>query len=292
MNLRDFEYLAAVAHHLHFGNAARACHVSQPTLSMQLKKLEEYLGVQLFERTNKSVMLTRTGQDILARARQALEASHAIREIARQTKEPLSGELRLGVFPTLGPYLLPWLVPRVSAAMPRLSLLLVEEKTPILLEQLQSGEIDCALLALPVEAPGLIAQPVIIEPFLLAVPTHHALAVQGRVSLSDLRGQSVLLLEEGHCLRAQALEVCQSIGAGEASRFRATSLETLRHMVAAGSAITLMPKLATATPTEGLRYLPFSKPAPSRHIALVWRETSARSEVFQRLCSILKGLKP
>ncbi len=291
MNLRDLQYLATVAEHLHFGRAASLCNVSQPTLSMQLKKLEDYLGVQLFERTNRSVMLTPIGSAITTRARQILSEAEAIRELARTAADPLSGNVHLGVFPTLAPYLLPTLVPKIKEHFPRLTLRLTEEKTPQIITQLEEGKLDCALIALPAESEHLTAIPLFSEPFLLAVPAHHPLARRKTVTPDDLAPYALLLLEEGHCLRAQALEVCHAIGIGEANTFRATSLETLRHMVAAGGAITLMPKLACQQTDPLVRYIPFAAPAPSRTIGLVWRKTSARTPLFTALAKLLRQKK-
>ena len=283
MNLRDLQYLTAVAEHLHFGKAALACNVSQPTLSMQLKKLEDYLGVQLFERTNKSVMLTAIGHTIVERAKALLTQADAIRELAKVARNPLSGEVRLGVFPTLAPYLLPSIMPRIKTMFPHINLLLIEEKTPQILKLLHEGKLDCALVALPTGEDSLIGMPLFIEPFYLAVPQGHALAKRKTVCAGDLTPYTLLLLEEGHCLREQALDVCNTIGIGEANNFRATSLETLRHMVAAGGAITLMPKLAIQPNDPLVRYIPFESPAPSRTIGLVWRATSARTPLFTEL---------
>ena len=237
MNLRDLQYLVAVSDTLHFGRAAAQVHVSQPTLSMQLKKLEETLGVQLIERSNKQVMLTPIGMEIAARARGILTSTAQLVEVAKHARDPLAGTLHLGLFPTLAPYLLPSLMPHLRARFPALKLQLVEEKTPELLQQLEAGEIDAALLTLPLPAahPALVSASLFTEPFLLAVSPSHRLAKRKKVALSDLTQESVLLLEDGHCLRDQALEICQMIGVGEASHFRATSLETLRHMVAAGA---------------------------------------------------------
>jgi LysR family hydrogen peroxide-inducible transcriptional activator len=283
MNLRDLQYLAAVADHLHFGKAAEACNVSQPTLSMQLKKLEETLGVQLFERTNKSVMLTAIGSDITMRAKRILEESQQLREAAKAAVNPLSGDLRLGIFPTLAPYLLPSLMPKLKKQFPLLNLLLVEEKTASLITQLEEGKIDCAMLAMPVDNPALDSKKLFDEPFVLAVPKTHALAKRTSVSQSEIQNETLLLLEEGHCLREQALEVCSAIGMGESNSFRATSLETLRHMVAAGNALTLMPKLSVRNEDALVRYIPFKKPAPMRSIGLYWRKTSPRSLLFTQI---------
>lgn len=286
MNIRDMQYLVAVAEHLHFGQAAEACNVSQPTLSMQLKKLEEFLDVRLFERSNKQVMLTPVGKEILAHARALLSEGEQIKSIARAAKDPLAGEVRLGVFPTLAPYLLPHIMPVIRRKFPKLSLLLVEEKTPILLDQLEHGALEATLLALPVHKHALHIKELFKETFYLAVPTTHPLAAKKSVTYADLANQEMLLLDEGHCLRDQALEVCQTIGIGEAKAFRATSLETLRHMVAAGDAVTLMPELA-ASPQKGITYVPFAKPVPSRTIGLCWRARGSRSALYQSLGDVI-----
>jgi len=282
MNLRDLLYLAAVAKHLHFGRAAEECNISQPTLSMQLKKLEDTLGVQLFERTNKSVMLTPIGKDITQRAERILSEAAQIRTLAKASKDPFAGEIRLGIFPTLAPYLLPTLMPKLKKQFPKLNILLVEEKTPLLIEKLTSGELDAAILAMPV-ANDFAQMRLFEEPFLLAVPSSHKLAGKKSIALSDISNETMLLLEDGHCLREQALEVCHMIGAGESKNFRATSLETLRHMVASGGGITLIPKLATLDGDLNLRYVHFKKPAPSRTIGLYWRKTSAREPLLKEI---------
>ncbi len=284
MNLRDLHYLLAVAEHLHFGKAALACHVSQPTLSMQLKKLEETLGVQLFERTNKQVMLTATGHAVVAHARNVLAEVEQMKTVASNAHDVMGGTIRMGIFPTLAPYLLPSLMPQMRTWFPKLSLQLVEEKTHDLVQQLESGAIDCAMLAMPLEQPSaLIHRPLFREAFTLAVSADHPLAKRAWVKLTDLSQVSMLLLEDGHCLRAQALEVCALVGVGESGHFRATSLETLRHMVASSDAATLMPQLATRSHDPLLRYIPFKAPAPARQIGLYWRPTSARGKLFEAM---------
>lgn len=286
MNLRDLQYFLAVTEHLNFGRAANACHVSQPTLSMQLKKLEETLGVQLFERTNKQVRLTEVGEQMATRTRRILDEVAQMKLTATAARDPESGTLRLGIFPTLAPYLLPMLMPQLVARFPKLNFQLVEEKTPVLMERLQQGALDAALLAMPVE--GFETQALFSEPFLLAVAKHHPLAKRTSVSLADLNEVQMLLLEDGHCLRDQALEVCQRAGAGEGS-FRATSLETLRHMVAASDAATLMPLLATRDDHSHLAYIPFGEGPPSRSIGLFWRRSSARATLFNALGELVSS---
>ncbi len=288
MNLRDLQYLVAVADHLHFGKAASAVNVSQPTLSMQIKKLEESLGVQLIERTNKQVILTPVGHVIVGRARKVLDEAAQLKLIAASSRDPLAGTLRVGLFPTLAPYLLPALMPKLHAKFPRMQIQLVEEKTPVLIEQLESGALDCALLAMPVASDTLRVESLFTEPFLLATSKQHRLAARKSVKLEDLRKENVLLLEDGHCLRDQALEVCQTIGIGETASFRATSLETLRHMVATSDAVTLMPALA-AEGDRTARYIPFTSPAPSRRIGLYWRASSARAPLFAAMAELISA---
>lgn len=289
MNLRDLQYLVAVADYLHFGKAADACHVSQPTLSMQLKKLEDEIGGQLFERTNKKIMPTSLGLEVTRRARAALQEVDHIRSLARNASDPLAGDLRVGIFPTLAPYLLPALVPKIKNHFPALNLMLTEDKTNNLLEQLDKGQLDCALLAMPNENDRLESVSLFQESFYLAVPANHKLAKHKSIEPSALENMNLLLLDEGHCLRDQALQVCRSIGAGEAQNFRATSLETLRQMVAGSNAITLMPQLAINTKDPLVCYIPFKAPAPSRTIGLYWRKSSGRQKLYQ-LLSLQKNL--
>ncbi len=287
MNLRDLQYLVAVAELGHFGKAALQCNTSQPTLSMQLKKLEDYLGVQLIERSNKRVMMTPIGESIAAQANTILQHSADIHALAKAAQDPFAGEFRLGAFPTLAPYYLPVAVPAIHQALPRLKLLLVEEKTPLLLERLKTGALDAAFLALPVEEEWAESVPLFDDPFLLAVPHHHPLAKRKQVTQRDLQDERLLLLEDGHCLRSQALAVCSLTGAAEQQEFRATSLETLRQMVGAGVGITLMPQLA-AGKEKSVKYLPFAGLAPSRTIGLVWRKHTARKACIERVLQSLR----
>lgn len=291
MNLRDLSYLVAVADHQHFGKAAKACFVSQPALSMQLQKLEDTLGVQLFERSNKQVRTTDVGEVIIQRARKLLRDADEIRDIAKAFQDPLAGDLRLGAFPTLAPYYLPKIVPMLHKRLPKLNLLLVEEKTQTLLEMLQAGKLDAAFIALPVEERDLDSYPLFDDSFLLAVPKKHALASRKEVTMGDIRKEDLMLLEEGHCLRSQVLTVCDLIGNLEQKEFRATSLETLRQMVVAGGGITLIPKLA-ARPDKNIAYLPFKGTPPARTIGLVWRRQTARLACITRLTELLKGAAP
>ncbi len=294
MNLRDLQYLVSLAEHRHFGRAAEACFVSQPTLSTQIRKLEDELGVSLVERTPRKVLLTEVGRDIATRAREVLNGVEQIRGVARRTLDPESGTVRLGIFPTLGPYLLPHVLPLVRSAVPRLELLLVEEKTETVLRLLREGRLDAGILALPLHEDSLHGEFLFEEPFLLAVSAEHPLAhMHGQLKLADLSKQNLLLLEDGHCLRDQALEVCHMVGAGEHSGFRATSLETLRQMVAANVGITLLPVIAVkppVAPLDNLHLIEFKGHPPSRRIAMVWRKSSAMDGFLKRLADVLRQL--
>jgi len=294
MNLRDLGYLVAVAEERHFGRAADACFVSQPTLSTQLKKLEKELGVELIERNPGQVMLTDAGERVVARARIILGETENIRSIARQAQDPESGSVRLGLFPTIAPYLLPHVVPHLHARFPNLELLLVEEKTEVVLDRLRNGQLDAVVVALPVHDASLHQEFLFTEDFLLAVPSDHPLAgTDEPVAVSVLANEHVLLLEEGHCLREQALAVCQIAGASERSGFRATSLETLRQMVAAGVGVTLLPELAVqapVAPSEDIALLRFADPVPNRRIAMLWRETSVYRDFLPKLADVIRDL--
>jgi LysR family hydrogen peroxide-inducible transcriptional activator len=295
MNLRSLEYLVALADHRHFGRAAEAVFVSQPTLSSQVKKLEQELGVELVERGTRGVMLTEPGERIVARARTMLAEADNIRAIASLATDPEAGSLRLGAFPTLGPYLLPHVVPAIRRRFPRLELLLTEEKSEVLLAQLRDGRLDAVLLAMPNALPGLHEEPLFDEQFLLAVPTGHRLADAGHVATSALAGESLLLLDEGHCLREQALSVCHMAGAGERVGFRATSLETLRQMVASGTGVTLLPRLSVSPPvpeSSDIVLVDLDTPAPSRRIALYWRTSSVHADVLGELAVVIRRAAP
>lgn len=286
MNIRDLKYFLAVAELEHFGQAAEQCHVSQPTLSGQIKKLEEQLGITLFERTNRRVMLTESGSHIATYARRILREVDAIHEIAESSRDPMAGKFRLGAFPTLSTYVFPKIVPKVKEVMPNLRLILSEEKTYYLIDKLKNGDIDAALLALPIHDDFLLSQELFDDEFYLAVPPDHALTKYDKIDQKMLKKHRLLLLEEGHCLRDQSLEVCQLHGISEEQDFKATGLETLRQMVKAGTGITFMPKIAIQENEMGIHYIPFKPPAPSRKIGLVWRKTSARQQVMNKLIGI------
>ncbi|MBD9436754.1 DNA-binding transcriptional regulator OxyR [Pseudoxanthomonas sp. PXM03] len=295
MNLRDLKYLVSLADHKHFGRAAAACYVSQPTLSTQIKKLEDELGVPLVERAPRKVMLTPAGRDAADRARRIVAEVEQMKEAARRSQDPEAGTVRLGLFPTLGPYLLPHVVPRLRARFPHLELLLIEEKSDVLLSRLREGKLDAGLLALPVADDQLHTEFLFEEPFLLAVPESHPLAKRESLTLAELSQHQLLLLEDGHCLREQALDVCRLSGANEKSEFRATSLETLRQMVAADVGITLLPTLAVKPPVaryENIHLLGFSDSHPSRQIAMVWRRSSAMNDFLMELAGVFRDLPP
>ena len=290
LKLKDLRYLVAVADLRHFGRAAARCFVSQPTLSTQLKKLERSLGVQLIERAPNHVTLTAAGEQIVARARRIIEASEEVVEVAASQRDPLAGKLRVALLPTIGPYLLPRVMRPLRRSLPRLELRLYEYQTAPMLEKLQAGELDLGILALPVELGGLESRELYREAFTLAVPERHPLAQRDTVRISDLQGERLLLLEEGHCLRDQALEVCARAGVSEGEEFRATSLETLRQMVAAGAGVTLLPELAGRGAygnARGVAVRPFVRPAPVRHIGAVWRRTTPRRTAIDAVTRLI-----
>lgn len=295
MNLRDLRYFVALADTRHFGKAAERSFVSQPTLSAQIKKLETYLGVQLIERQPRKVALTETGTKILPLARRILQESDEIVSLARNEHDPLSGKLKVGLIPTIGPYLLPLVTRKLRKQLPALKLMLYEYQTQPLLEKLRAGDVDLGILALPVPLDGLEARPLYDENFTLAVPAQSPLAKKSSIKLDDLTGETLLLLEDGHCLRDQALDVCSRIDVKESDDYRATSLETLRQMVAAGLGITLLPELATRGPFgsgQGLTVKAFARPVPSRSVGAVWRKSTARTAAIDAVCDTIKSSMP
>ncbi|MBU3672518.1 MAG: LysR family transcriptional regulator [Sinobacteraceae bacterium] len=291
IKLKDLRYLVAVADTGHFGKAAARCFVSQPTLSAQLKKLEDYLGVPLIERQPRHALLTPAGEEIVRRARLIVEATDEVVDIARTHRDPLAGRLRVAFLPTIGPYLLPAIAPALRKALPRLDLLLYEHQTEPMLQKLRAGDIDMGILALPVEMEGLASAPLYDEPFVVAAPARHPLATKKQLRIEDLRGATLLLLEDGHCLRDQALDVCNRIDVEEKQDFRATSIETLRQMVASGAGVTLLPELATRgihAHTRGVAVRPFAKPAPTRTIGAIWRKSSPRRNAIEQVAQIIR----
>ncbi len=293
MNVRDLEYLVAVAEHGHFGRAAQACYVSQPTLSTQIRKLEAELGVELIERRRQGTTLTDVGERVVAHARAAIAQIESIQSVAEQATDPEAGTLRLGLFPTLAPYLLPHVVRPLHERFPKLEMLLVEEKTEVIVDRLRAGTLDAGLLALPLPTPSgvLKTKNLFTEDFVLAVPKSRDLAGHdGLLPVSQLADEDLLLLEEGHCLRDQALSVCQMTGARERRGFRATSLETLRQMVAADVGVTLLPKLAVTSPvpTSGdVMLVQFADPVPNRQIVLCWRTSHVRGSLLEQIGDVI-----
>lgn len=285
MTLTELRYIVAVARERHFGRAADASHVSQPTLSVAIKKLEDELGVTIFERGSTEVSVTPIGEQIVAQAARVLEQTGAIRELARQGKDPLSGPLRLGVIYTIGPYLLPDFMRVVIRDAPAMPLVLQENYTVKLIEMIKLGELDAAIMALPVPESGLIAQPLYDEPFVVAVPRHHPFAKRKSISAEELKSETMLLLGAGHCFRDQVLEICPELSrfspnpAGIQKTFEGSSLETIRHMVASGIGITVLPRtsMPSTVPKDSLlAYIPFAAPAPERRVVLAWRKTFPR----------------
>ena len=305
MTLTELKYIVAVAREKHFGHAADACYVSQPTLSVAIKKLEEELDVKLFERSAGEVTVTPLGEEIVRQAQSVLEQAAAIKEIAKRGKDPLAGPLTLGVIYTIGPYLLPDLVRQAIKRSPQMPLMLQENFTVKLLEMLRTGEIDCAILAEPFPDTGLAMAPLYDEPFMAAVPSTHPLAAQKSITAAELKSETMLLLGAGHCFRNHVLEVCPefarfaSNAEGIRKSFEGSSLETIKHMVAAGMGVTLVPRLSV--PRDALltvsrrrksdetyiRYLPIREeagsPPPTRRVVLAWRRSFTRYEAIAAL---------
>ena len=286
MNIRDLKYLVAVADLQNFRKAAELCNVSQPTLSMQIKKLEDYLQVTLIERTNKSVIITEAGRQIVEKAREVAILTDSIKRTADSFRNPYEGEMRLGAFPTLAPYYFPKILPVLREQFPSLSIYLVEEKTEDLIYKLKKAEIDAAFLALPINEKGLVSKAVFTEEFYLGVSKDHELADRSSITQDDMIGRRLMLLEEGHCLRYQALDFCTPSGVQETQGFRATSLATLRQMVANGVGITLFPEIARKK-NDGIKYIKFKGNKPKRTIGLVHRKGSAKTKILDEMHEML-----
>lgn len=296
MNLRDLRYIVAVADLSHFGRAAEACHVSQPTLSGQILKLEEELGVAIFERVGRSVRVSRVGEEIVGHARRAVSAADSILMTAQAGRDPLAGSLRLGIIPTLGPYLMPFILPEAAKRLPLMPLMLVEDQTDRILEPLRDGRLDAALIASDPAGGQLIEETLFDEPFWLVLPAGHALAPRKTILSSDLDPKSLLLLSDGHCLRDQALDLCghPELGGLVNADMRASSLETLLHLTAAGYGVTVVPGLAVHNwrPDERLVLRPMRGPNTSRRVRLVWRRQSPRTKALHALAELLRRCVP
>ena len=300
MTLTELKYIVAVARERHFGRAAEACFVSQPTLSAAIRKLEDELGVVLFERGGSEVGITPIGERIVAQAQKVLEESANVKEIARQGHDPLSGPLRVGVIYTVGPYLLPRLMPVLISRAPQMPLLLQENFTVRLLELLRQGEIDCAIMALPLPDNGLAVHALYDEPFVAAVPRGHRWAARRTVTAAELKDETMLLLGTGHCFRDQVLEVCPELARfspasdGIQRTFEGSSLETIRHMVAAGIGVTVLPAASVPqerSPSELLHYLAFEPPVPSRRVVMAWRKSFPRLAAIQELIAAIEACR-
>ena len=290
MTLTELRYIVAVARERHFGRAAEACFVSQPTLSVAIKKLEEELDCKIFERGSTEVTTTPLGEAIVRQAQQVIEQAQSIREIAKRGKDPLAGPLRLGIIYTIGPYLLPDLVKHAIEQSPQMPLMLQENFTVKLLDMLRTGELDCAIMAEPFPDTGLAIAPLYDEPFVVAVPTLHPLAQRQHISSEELKQETMLLLGTGHCFRDHVLEVCpefarfSSDAEGIKKSFEGSSLETIKHMVASGMGITVVPQLSVPREQQThLRFVPFEAPVPTRRVVLAWRRSFTRYEAIAAL---------
>jgi len=295
MNFRDLQYLVAIDELKHFHNAAEKCFVSQPTLSGQIKKLEEELGVLLIERNNRQVMMTEVGKRIVKQAKIVLSEANEIKTIAQSFQNPMVGEIKIGLIPTLAPYLLPLIIPMLKKTYPLLQIWLHEHQTAVLLKKLQEGDLDALILALPIDTDEFETIDLFKESFYLAVPANSPLATRSRIKTTDLNAKDILLLEEGHCMRGQALDVCYANGANEFSGYRATSLETLRYMVAEGIGMTLLPELAIpkrTTKSDSIKYIPFANPSPYRRIGLLFRRHTSRKTTMENIAKIIQAILP
>lgn len=292
--LRQLQYAVAVAEELSFRRAAERCRVSQPSLSSQIAELEGALGVRLFERDQRRVLVTPAGRELIQRARRMLLEADDLGEAGKRASDPLAGTLRVGVIPTISPYLLPVLAPKLRAKLPRLTIVWREDKTAVLVEALEAGELEAALLALEAEIGDVEREVIATDPFVLAAPRAHPLAKKsGPVTASELRGAEVLLLDDGHCFREQALEVCSTARARE-GEFRATSLATLVQMVAGGTGVTLLPALSVPTEAKraGLSVRALTSPHAHRTIALVWRSRAPLAPALREIAKVARDAYP
>lgn len=292
LSLRQLQYVVAVADTLGFRRAAERCAVSQPTLSTQVQHLEDVLGVKLFERDRRRVLLTSAGEEVVTRARRILVETEDLLAVATRARDPFVGTFRVGVIPTIAPYFLPEVTQVLAKKYPQLRIVFREEKTEDTVRDLWAGTLDAGLVALEAELGALEHAEVMRDPFVVAMPKGHRLAKKKKIAQRDLDDQDVLLLEDGHCLRSQALALCSKAGAHEMD-LRATSLATLVQMVAGSSAVTLLPDLALSVENRGgqLEIRPFSAPVPFRTLALVWRPRSPFADAFRRTASTLRAAR-
>ena len=290
MSLRDYQYILTVAQTRHFGQAAKICHVSQPTLSMQIKKCEERFGISIFERNNKNVCITRDGKKLLNHIEAVLNAQRSLEDEIKTLQNPKNRSYIIGAFPTLAPFLLPRILPLITRQFPENKLYLIEERSAGLLDRLDRHELDAAFLAAPFEHQEKYqSEPIFSEPFFVALPRDHPLSHRKDVHLHELGNEKLLLLEESHCLTGQAVDACEWHGLKPSHDFRATSIETLRQMVASGLGITLMPKIAITGQNKDIIYLPLADtPRPGRDIRLVWRKNYAHGDFMKQISQIIQ----
>jgi LysR family hydrogen peroxide-inducible transcriptional activator len=286
MNLRDLKYIVEVAREKNFARASAKVFVSQPALSMQIKKLEETLGVEIFERDKQNFLITPVGAEIIKKAEIILQESEEIRMIAKNSKDPHKGEIRIGAFPTVASYFLPNFIKNIHKKFPHLKIFLIEAKSDELITKLKSGELDLCLLAMPIADDNLIGEKIFSEKFLLATPKGHPFSKKSKIQIKELRKQELMLLEDGHCMRDQALEICSMVKAFENQDFRATSLETLRQMVANGTGITLIPEIAVRS-DDKIAYVKIFN-APFRTIGIYYRKSSVQKNLIKEIIKLAK----
>lgn len=290
MNIQNLKYFLALADREHFGKASQACFVTQPTLSIQIKNLEKELGVELFERNHKRVLLTSAGKKLVKHAQEILHGIKQMQTVAEQEKDLFAAEISLGIIPTVCPYILPAFLSNILKKYPRLKLSFVEDKTEALLQKLEEGTLDAIMIASSVETKGMQVASIGKEEFFLAISSSHPLSKKEKISYEEIQGESLLLLEEGHCLRDQIIDYCQQIKLKDSADVSATNLETLLGMIASGfKGLTLVPKLAKK-PREGIVFLPFQTCPPERNIQMLWRKSSVKQEILQMMCTEFQGL--
>jgi len=286
MNLRDLKYIVEVAREKNFARASEKVFVSQPALSMQIKKLEETLGVEIFERDKQNFLITPVGAEIIKKAEIILQESEEIKMIAKNSKDPHKGEIRIGAFPTVASYFLPNFIKNIHKKFPHLKIFLIEAKSDELITKLKSGELDLCLLAMPIADDNLIGEKIFSEKFLLATPKGHPFSKKSKIQIKELKKQELMLLEDGHCMRDQALEICSMVKAFENQDFRATSLETLRQMVANGTGITLIPEIAVRS-DDKIAYVKIFN-APFRTIGIYYRKSSVQKNLIKEIIKLAK----
>ncbi|OSQ38491.1 LysR substrate-binding domain-containing protein [Thalassospira mesophila] len=291
-SIKQLKYLVALAETGHFGRAAEACFITQPSLSAAISELENLLGAQLVERNKRQVLITALGQEVVSRARHILREVDELTVVAHAANQPLVGPINIGVIPTIGPYLLPDVMGRLRAGFPKLQPFLREDQTSKLVNLLLAGKLDLALIALPIEENGLEDMDLFEDRFVFACSPDNPLTSKKHINIDDIKDEKLLLLEDGHCLRDQALEICQRAGWSKSADFQANSLSTLVQMVAAGIGSTLLPEMALeveARRRDSIAILPFENPVPVRRIGLVWRRSSARKAEYRKLGAYLRG---